>query len=120
MTPDEPVELLRSVAEEIRGLRYSLDKLRRRTAVNRIAIVLLAVLLAMTLWNTVRISTQRHENTVKINRLACFLVANTPDTIAPIVPRFRSIYHCPAFGDDPNIKQYPKTTPTASVSASRD
>ncbi|MDP9012839.1 MAG: hypothetical protein M3O41_09355 [Pseudomonadota bacterium] len=53
----------------------------------------------------------------KVDTLACFLVAQQPDSAAPIVAKFRKAYSCPAFGHDPNLALYPKVkgVPTAPL-----
>lgn len=57
-----------------------------------------------------RVADQKRTNK-KIDELACYLVANVPDSAAPIVPKFRHQYTCPAYGEDPNFNLYPHQKP---------
>lgn len=53
----------------------------------------------------------------KVNQLACYIIASTPDNAAPIIPKVRAQYHCPPYGKDPNFKLYPKPVPSASTTS---
>lgn len=58
-----------------------------------------------------RITEQRRTD-AEIDQLACYIIANIPNTEAPIVPKVRAQYGCPPYGKDPNFRLYkpnPKT-----------
>jgi hypothetical protein len=45
----------------------------------------------------------------EIDQLACYLVAPTPNNPKmPIIKKFRDYYHCPPYGQDPNLRLYGK------------
>lgn len=112
--PLEPASLnAESAAHDETPLRS--ERLARTLA--RVVMFQFGVLVTVAIVGAYYIVHGIHTNRSNLRDFACYIIQGTPDSAAPIVPQYRSKYHCPAF--DPTRARDFQPGPAPTVTDTR-